>query len=150
MKGIFGRGAVGHGTLIDEDFPPFTTPYSATTQRVTGSARWLTVELMWVTRFSVWGTRLGAFVGYHYQHETLNAFGCSQIATNAIACSGSSVLSTAILAITQDNKWQAARIGVEGQIALSDRLTLSGEAAWLPYVWLDGNDFHWLRIGCRA
>ena len=146
VKGFLGRGAVNNGTLIDEDFPPFITSYSATAQRVTDSTlAYGSIDVGHTVRGR--GVRLGAFAGYHYQREKLNAFGCSQIAANSIVCSGNSALSPAILPITQDNKWQAARIGVEVQIALSDRLTLGGEAAWLPYVWLEGNDFHWLRIG---
>ncbi len=146
VKGKLGRGAANRGTLIDEDFSSFLFPYSATAHSLQGGT--LAYGSIDIGRSFLRGAgyRFGAFAGYHYQRETLNAFGCTQTAASS-TCAGSLTISTAVLGISQDNKWQAVRLGLEGQIALSDRLTLSGEAAWLPYAWLYGQDFHWLRIG---
>ena len=48
--------------------------------------------------------------------------------------------------ITQDNSWYSARFGIDGSLEIG-RFRISGEAAWLPSVWLYGSDAHWLRIG---
>jgi hypothetical protein len=49
------------------------------------------------------------------------------------------------LAITEDATFNAARLGVAGAIEPFSGLTLSVDAAYLPYVKLDGSDTHWLR-----
>jgi hypothetical protein len=49
--------------------------------------------------------------------------------------------------ISQNNHWQSLRVGVDGSLLIGERFKLSGEAVWLPYVFLDGTDSHWLRIG---
>ena len=38
-------------------------------------------------------------------------------------------------------------LGLDAKIALGDRFSLNLDAAWLPYVKLNGTDSHWLRIG---
>ena len=49
--------------------------------------------------------------------------------------------------ITQSNHWNSLRVGLDARIALGDRFSLNLDAAWLPYVKLNGSDNHWLRIG---
>ncbi len=49
--------------------------------------------------------------------------------------------------ITQSNHWNSLRVGLDAKIALGDRFSLNLDAAWLPYVKLNGADTHWLRIG---
>ena len=51
------------------------------------------------------------------------------------------------MVISQNNHWHSMRVGGDMDVRLSDRLSLNVDAAYLPYVKLDGTDFHWLRIG---
>src|SRR5215472_3235117 len=44
--------------------------------------------------------------------------------------------------ITENDKWQAVRLGVAGETMLFDRLKLSGEVAYLPWVKFNGDDHH--------
>lgn len=145
-KGYVGGGLLLNGTLNDEDFPPLTTPYSSTmSDQKSGGLSYASVD----AGFNVVRTpdfRLGAFAGYHYFNERINAFGCNQIATNADIC-GTFPVPGSIKVITQDNTWQSLRVGADFDVRITNRLSLRGDAAYLPYVWLNGTDSHWLRIG---
>lgn len=133
IKGYAGAGIVSQGHLRDEDFPPGIDPYSSTTSdQHSGHLRYASADVGYdVVRGGDF--RVGAFVGYHYFNEEVNAFGCTQDAGN--------------LEVSQNNTWQSVRLGLDGAVRLGGRFTLSAEGAWLPYVHLDGADTHWLRIG---
>ena len=47
--------------------------------------------------------------------------------------------------MTESDTWQALRLGTAVDFALAPRLTLSGEAAYLPFVSFEGTDDHVLR-----
>jgi hypothetical protein len=87
--------------------------------------------------------RVGLFAGYHYFNESVKAFGCTQTASNPFICQPS--IPASIPVIKQDNQWQAVRLGVDGSIFIGDRLALTAEAVWLPYLTLDCADNHLLR-----
>ena len=145
LKGYVGAGTIGRGNLRDEDFPPVIDPYSSTiSEQNEGALVYGNVDLGFsVVKGAGW--RLGAFVGYHYLQEKVSAFGCSQNGVNSLVCVPDIPAQYAV--INQNNTWHALRVGLEGDVKLSDRLKLNMEAAWLPYVMLDGADTHWLRIG---
>ncbi|HEY2533182.1 MAG TPA: outer membrane beta-barrel protein [Xanthobacteraceae bacterium] len=144
LKGYAGLGVVTGGNLKDEDFPPIVMPYSATTSsQRDGSLTYATIDVGYdFLRTPIY--QLGPFVGYNYYREKLNADGCTQTATNP-ACGGAGVPNS-IQVISNDAQWNSVRLGLNGQIAVTDRLTLSADAAWLPYTKLDDTDTHWLRI----
>lgn len=146
VKGYAGIGTLASGKLNDEDFPPVVSPYSNTlSQQEGGHLGYFSID----GGFNVLRNRdlrLGAFAGYHYFEEKLTAYGCHQVASNAAFCGGSGIPDH-ILGITQHNHWHSVRVGGEMEVRLFDRLKLSVDAAYLPYVKLDGADFHWLRIG---
>jgi opacity protein-like surface antigen/outer membrane protease len=144
VKGYLGTGPTASGRLKDEDFPPFIDPQSATTSSLQDGA--LTYGSFDVGYSFLRGPRyrLGAFAGYHYYHETLNALGCAQIGANPGICNPA--ISSNILGITNDGVWHSVRLGVNGELMLTDRLKLGAEAAWLPYTSLSSSDTHWLRL----
>jgi hypothetical protein len=146
LKGFIGGGGFRKGSLEDEDFPPGITPYSATLSVVDDSFPvYSTVDAGYnVLRGPDF--RLGAFAGYHFLREVVSAQGCGQAATNPFICGFFPVPGT-IKVITQDNVWEALRLGFNGAADLTDRLKFELDAAWLPFVWLSGTDAHWLRIG---
>ena len=141
LKGFVGAGVIGDGALIDEDFPPTVVPYSRTwSSQEGGGLTYAGIDLGYdFLRRPTY--RIGAFLGYHFMNETVHAFGCSQQATSTI-CAPSIPASTAV--ISQDNDWHSLRLGLTGRIALNDRLSLSGDAAYL-FTTLDGEDRHHLR-----
>jgi hypothetical protein len=145
LKGYAGIGGIGGGNLTDEDFPPFIAPYSATTSdQKDGLLSYASVDFGY-DFFHMRAATLGAFVGYHFYRETINAYGCIEFATNPLVCAPAIPNST--LGITQDNAWHSLRLGVTGEVMLTPTVKLSGDAAWLPYTSLTGTDTHWLRLG---
>jgi len=142
VSGFAALGTIPGGKLTDEDFPPTATVYSNTdSDQHSGGLRYATVDIghNFVDNGSV---RAGAFIGYNYLDEDFKAFGCTQTA------GGTSCVPTVDAAtdlIDQSNTWQALRIGISGRADFDNRLSLSGDAAILPFVSLSGADTHHLR-----
>jgi hypothetical protein len=147
LKGYLGAGAFTNGHLNDEDFPPGIFPYSSTTSdEKNGYLRYFSLDAgADFLRTPIF--RVGAFVGYHFLNEQVSAYGCGQMATNTDVCTF--LIPSYVLVITQQNNWNSLRVGVNGEVKLSDRLKFGVDAAWLPYVSLNGTDAHWLRIGTQ-
>jgi opacity protein-like surface antigen len=144
VKGFVGGGWTNSGHMNDEDFgqapnlpfPPFI-PYSNTIAgNVTGNMSHGVVDGGY--DFLHGSTyKVGAFVGYTAFHQVMNAYGCVQIATPNFDCTGApgapiEPLST--LAITEDDTWQALRVGMSGEAMVTDRVNVSADVAYLPYV----------------
>ena len=145
LKGYAGIGIVNRGNLNDEDFPPFITPYSSTnSEQREGTLAYASIDLGYnlIRRPDF---RLGAYAGYHYLDQSVSAYGCGQIAANNAIC-GNPVPND-VLVITQSNHWNSLRVGLDATIRLGGPFSLTLDAAWLPYVKLNGGDSHWLRIG---
>jgi outer membrane protease len=145
MKGYAGIGIVNRGNLNDEDFPPFVTPYSSTdSEQREGTLAYASIDLGYnlIRRPEF---RLGAYAGYHYLDQSVSAYGCGQIAANNAICGNQ--IPDNVLVITQSNHWNSLRLGLDATIRLGGPFSLTLDAAWLPYVKLNGGDSHWLRIG---
>jgi hypothetical protein len=146
LKGLVGGGGFRGGKLKDEDFPPFLVPYSATFSVLDDSfPLYGTVDIGYNV-FRGGDFRVGAFIGYNYMRQVVSAQGCSQAAFNPQIC-GTFPIPATIKVITQDNNWNSLRLGLDGSVDITSRLRFSIDAAWLPMVWLNGTDAHWLRIG---
>jgi opacity protein-like surface antigen len=145
LKGFAGLGTIASGgTLNDEDWLLFaaTVPYSNTTSTTDGNIGYATVDLGYdVMRGPTY--KYGYFIGYNYYKEDKNASGCVQIANLFSDCVPP--IPNSVLAITEDDKWQALRIGASGEFMLFDRVKLTTDAAYLPYVKFTGTDNHVLR-----
>jgi len=144
IKGYAGGGAISSGNLRDEDFQPFITPYSSTnSSQHDGGLGYASADIGY--DFLRGGDfHAGGFVGYHFLHETVSAYGCLQTTTNSDVCQPG--IPAGYNVVSQTNQWQSARVGLEAAVKFADRFTLSGEGAWLPYVHLQGADTHWARI----
>jgi opacity protein-like surface antigen len=143
LKGFIGGIALGDGgTMHDEDFLPVTNPYSNTVSTTkNGSDLYGAVDIGYAYRGGNW--RLGPFVGYTYLQDRQNAYGCAQVATNREVCSGASPNQ---LTLSRFDNWNAVRLGLAGDVMLTDRIKLAVDAAWLPYANVGGSvDNHWLR-----
>jgi opacity protein-like surface antigen len=145
LKGLVG-GAGGGGHMNDEDWaidsPDALVPYSNTLSGVDNDIKYWTADI----GYDVWrGThyKIAPFIGYGEFRQDMDGLGCRQIANPFSDCVPS--LSRSILAIKEDDKWRALRLGASAEIAIAPRLTLSGEAAYLPHVKFTGIDNHVLR-----
>jgi Omptin family len=145
LKGYVGAGFMARGNLNDEDFPPTISPYSSTdSDQRQGRLFYASLD----GGFDIirgGDFRVGAFTGYHFLSEKLNAYGCTELASNSAVCAGS--IASSVKVITQDNNWHSWRLGIDAAFEPFERMKVGVDAAWLPYVWLDGADSHWLRIG---
>ena len=146
LKGLIGGGGFRKGTLVDEDFPPGIFPYSATLSVLDNSYPVYSNVDVGYNVLRGGDFRVGAFAGYHFMREVVSAQGCGQIGSNPFICGFVPVPGT-VKVITQDNTFEAMRLGLDGTFDLTSRLKLSTDFAWLPFVWLNGTDSHWLRIG---
>ena len=89
------------------------------------------------------GYKLGAFVGYNFYRENKSAYGCTQIANPLSDCVPA--IPSSVLVITEDDTWQSLRVGVNGQVMITDQFKLGADVAYLPYVKFNGTDDHVLR-----
>jgi len=145
FKGYAGLSGLDSGALDDEDFPPAIAPYSSTlSQQQGGKLGYGSIDFGQIVARTD-RVRASLFVGYGYLNETVNVFGCQQVAGNQGVCVPT--ISAGVLGITEDSRWQFARLGFLGEFKLLDCLTLSAEVAWLPYEQLNAQDTHWLRLG---
>lgn len=156
VKGYLGLGSNDGGNLIDEDFPPDTTPYSRTSsEQKDGSFRYFNIDLGYTFYESSWLARslkdgpagselkLNAFVGYHFLNDRFGSVGCSQLAANGEICVPPEPSNVQI--IDEETEWNSLRIGIGGEVNLTNRLKFSAEGAYLPYVSLSATDHHQLR-----
>jgi hypothetical protein len=117
-------------------------PYSNTLSTVKGDLAFATFDVGYSV-FRGPSANVGGFIGYNYFRENKQAFGCAQIANSNSDCVPA--LPNSVLGITEDDKWNSMRIGINSVVKLTDRLTLTGDAAYLPFVTFTGTDNHLLR-----
>ena len=144
LKGLVG-GASGGGHMNDEDWGlPFAVfiPYSNTISSVDDRIRYWTVDVGYNWRRGATYT-VTPFVGYSQLRQDMKGLGCTQIANPFSDCNPP--IPTSVLAITENDTWRSLRLGLAVDVALAPGLSLSGEAAYLPYVRFTGTDNHVLR-----
>lgn len=143
-KGFVGKGN-GKGHLNDEDWGiPFAifVPYSNTWSAVDDHIRYGVIDV----GYDIWredAIRVTPFVGYSIFHQYMQGFGCVQIANPHSDCG--TPIPTSVFAISEDDTWRAMRLGVAADLKIAPQLTLSADAAYLPYVHISGIDDHILR-----
>lgn len=145
LKGFIGGGKLMSGNMHDEDWVIFnaTVPYSNTlSNRVTGDIGYVTLDLGY-SLFRGPSANIGGFVGYNYYRDDKSAFGCVQIANRNSACA--TPIPNSTLVITENNRWNSFRIGANGVVKIMDGLTLTADAAYLPFANFKGTDNHVLR-----
>lgn len=141
-KGTIGAGAIAGGRLSDEDFPPLTTPYSQTTSSTVGNLGFGTIDLGYsILRQPA--ARVGAFVGYGRWNESVKALGCTQLASSSIC---SPPLDASTVGIKETDHWDLVRLGLSGEILISDRWKLTADAAYV-WAWQKAVDQHYFTFG---
>ena len=88
------------------------------------------------------GYKVGAFAGYFHLNQEMNAFGCAPI--SFINCTPNPVPTSGSPVITETDKWDAVRIGIAAEAMLTERVKISLDAAYLPWVWFNGLDQHFI------
>jgi opacity protein-like surface antigen len=145
IKGYAGVSGLSSGKLNDEDFPFPGFPYSSTlSDQRGGKLNYAMADLGYSYAANPRANVL-LFGGFGYIGEKVNAYGCTQIAGNPFVCVPA--IGSDVLAITEDAHWGLVRLGVGVDFKIMDRLTLSAEAAWVPYAQINSRDTHWLRTG---
>jgi opacity protein-like surface antigen len=146
-KGFIGSGN-GGGSLNDEDWGisgppfPFFVPYSNTWSKVDDEIRYGVIDLgydLWRDR----EVRVTPFVGYSQFHQYMRGYGCVQLANPNSDCG--TPIPVSVFAIAEDDTWHALRLGIAADIQVAPGLTLTADAAYLPYVRINGVDDHVLR-----
>jgi len=142
-KGFVGGLAMTSSSMTDEDFPPALTPYSNTSASTShGRGLYATLDSGYNV-FSDAGWQVGPFLGYNHFEEAINAYGCTQQATNTVVCAPA--IPGSVLGLSETSSWDSLRLGLNGVAMLTDQIKLTLDAAWLPYTRLSGTDNHWLR-----
>jgi len=149
LKGFIGGGSHISGKLHDEDWGIFNpgvptyVPYSNTLSNpVNGDLGYATLDFGY-SLFRGPSAKVGGFVGYNYFRENKSAYGCAQIANASSDCVPA--LPNTVLGIIENDTWNSFRVGLNGEVKLFDRLKLTADAAYLPYVAFRGTDNHLLR-----
>lgn len=150
-KGFLGGGSITGGHMNDEDFDipgdnvarvPYTNTLSPKVEGEIPTYGTIDIGYDW---WRAPAYRLGTYVGYNYYSEQMGAYGVFQTA-NPDGPFGPNVSAplppTGHAIITQEATWQSLRLGVAGEFNLAPRLRLSADAAFLPYVSVDGEDRH--------
>jgi opacity protein-like surface antigen len=140
LSGFIGTGETVSGGQNDEDFhePAPDKAYNNTYSTNNGSINYAVVDLGYdVLRQADY--KVGPFVGYTNFNQYIFKFGCQQVASTTGNCSAAPLPSSQLIGL-EDMTWQALRVGVSGQVSLTDRVKLTTDVAYLPYVtynWLD-------------
>jgi opacity protein-like surface antigen len=156
-SGLFAKGFIGgvniaQSTMHDEDAyfaygnNPNANGYSNTVSSTkNGHDIYGTLDLGY-DFVKLGRVSLGSFIGYNHYEQNVSAYGCQQIAANALCNSNyGNNYNNDLLLLSQRESWDSARLGLIVSAKLTDRLKLTGEAAWLPYSYSSGVDNHWLR-----
>lgn len=147
LKGFVGGGSLTSGKLHDEDWVLFnaTVPYSNTVSNpVNGQLAYATFDVGYAL-FHGASSKVGGFIGYNYFRENKAAHGCIQIANSNSDCVPA--IPNSVLVITENDRWDSLLVGLNGVVKVTDKLSLTADAAYLPYAAFQGSDNHVLRNG---
>jgi opacity protein-like surface antigen len=139
-KGFLGAGGITdtRGKLNDEDFP--VAVYSNTLSSASGHLAYAAIDGGYdVLRAP--GAKVGVFVGFAWFNQNVNTYSCSQLAGDPLACSPGSFPPN-FLGISQNDHFDALRVGLSTQVMLTERFKLTADAAYLPWVEFRGRDDH--------
>jgi opacity protein-like surface antigen len=140
VKGFLGAGTINKGGLFDEDFPADGAYSNTLSGNNSGHIGYATIDLGY-SFLRAPGAKVGAFVGYNYYNQEINTYGCTQLA-GAGVCAPAGSIPSAILGISEEDSFQALRVGLSSEFMLTDRLRLTADAAYLPAVNFSGLNHH--------
>ncbi len=145
IRAFVGAGAINGGELFDEDFPGVGLAYSNTVSpQNNGDLEYATLDVGY-DFIRTAGSKFGVFVGYNYDRNDMNVYGCTQIAGNPFICAPAGSINPSAASIEEQDAFNSLRVGLDGEFQLTDRLKLSADAAYRPSVSTQGQDIHVLR-----
>ncbi|WOH64017.1 outer membrane protein [Bradyrhizobium sp. BWA-3-5] len=139
-KGHLGAGGIINGQHNNEDFPAVNA-YSNARSDASGHIGYATIDLGY-NFLRAPGAKVGAFVGYNYFAQAINTYGCTQLAAD-VTCARPSP--SRLLGLTENDHFNSLRIGLSSEVMLTERLRLTGDAAFVPWVTYKGLDNHLWR-----
>jgi opacity protein-like surface antigen len=149
VKALAGGGGISHGTMYDEDWgldnqlAAEPTGYEITVSGINGSFNYFTGDIGYnVLRGP--DHKVGLFVGYNRYQTVMNTLGCAQMVAPGSGVCFPNIPSN-VNAISEIDTWHSLRVGASAELQLADRLKVSADIAYLPYVRVDGLDNHRLR-----
>jgi len=153
VRGDFGYGVMGNGTLVDEDFSSANGPLEvSTTSNISGSNLWYVNADVGVRVVSFPNHRgeLGIFTGMQYWQQKHEATGVVQTYCNPVTplcnpANNGRDLAPGQTAITNTSKWVSLRLGVEAEYYVIRRLRVESKVAFSPLSFLTNDDIHHLR-----
>jgi hypothetical protein len=146
VKGYVGGGVTNTGQMNDEDSVLINHgvvgAYSNTlSPAVTGNITYGAIDGGFDFMRGA-GYKVGLFGGYFAFNQDMSAFGCVVVAFNN--CTPNPVPTSGSPVITENDKWTGVRIGLAAEAMLTDRVKFSGDVAYLPWVWFNGTDQHFI------
>ncbi|WP_238123261.1 MULTISPECIES: outer membrane protein [unclassified Xanthobacter] len=147
LKGFAGLGGLSGGGLNDEDFPAAVVYSNTITDLHDGQLAYGAIDVGY-DFLRQGGNTLGAFIGYRGFYQSVNGFGCRQLAGDTTCDRAQAAAYPALLnslGLSETESWQALAIGLNTRVHLSDRVRLEVDAAYLPYATRASTDNHWFR-----
>lgn len=151
VKGYAGLGGITSGMLDDEDYFTGQVKFSDTSSSVRGgSLHYASLDVgRSIYENQQRGVTVRAFLGYHYWSENVPAYGltCNPYDVGGFFCGapGSMPIPGSVSVITNNANWHSIRLGIGAEANLSERWSIAGEAAFIPYASLANFDSHHLR-----
>ncbi|MEG6509835.1 hypothetical protein V6C03_12760 [Methyloligella sp. 2.7D] len=152
FKGFVGGGWIDGGSLDDEDYFAGQVKFSDTYSSIDGDGMlYGTLDLAKRFNIATGGPELqiNPLIGFNYWQETADAYGvrCNPDQVGGIYCGppGSVAVPFGTKVITNEVHWASLRLGAEVKVKFLDRITLIGDAAFLPVAYLWNDDSHHLR-----
>ncbi len=141
FKGNFGLGELRDGSFDDEDFNAAQAKTDDTTSAVRGERfSYLTLDVGRDIWESAGGkSALGLFAGFQQWSEQVDAFGLM------VSVGNSPDLPQSTRVVTNDVLWRSLRVGVAGTAALTSRIRVLADLAFVPYSRISNEDSHYLR-----
>jgi hypothetical protein len=151
LKGTIGGGDIGSGKIVDRDFFAGQVKFSDTTSQVRdGNVRYGTIDIGYGTPYARGRDRIGAFIGFQYWRERAIAYGvvCNPDDVGGAFCGppGTVLIPPDVAALGYEPTAYGLRVGFDARYEFAPGFTISGEAAFLPYVRLRNLDSHFLRV----
>lgn len=147
VKGVVGGGAVTDGHIDDRDFLVTQFKFSDTSSDVSnGNLSFAMFDVGWAYSPAA-DLRLGFFAGYHYWHEKVTANGVVCNIASVLGCPFPNAVPVGfdVAVLAYEPTWHALRIGTESRYQISERWSVNGEIAVVPYAWMENKDSHLLR-----
>jgi hypothetical protein len=161
VRGTFGTGNMGNGTLTDEDFLAADggKPSLVSNSNVTGdSVQYFSGDLgMRVLKYPGERGWLDLFVGYQYWHEKYVTTGVTQVSCtpagssvildppSGVLCNPNRAPTFGLTAITNEATWHSVRLGAESEFRFTRRFSVDGRLVFIPLTSLTNEDTHHLR-----